>query len=359
MKEVFEPIIDAAATFSSDVHFNNWTLLQKIVEDPVYSQVVVITDENTEKLCLHILFENIERQVRVITIPAGEENKTLDTCAFIYEKMVQKNIDRGSLAILLGGGVVCDMGGFCSATYMRGIPFISIPTSLLAQVDASVGGKLGVDLKGLKNIVGVFQKPEHVFIFKEFLKTLPPVHIRNGFAEILKHWLIRDAKTFYHVKNNPEDLWHQVKDWVIPSVLVKSSVTQKDPQEKGLRKILNFGHTIGHAVETYSLHKSNPLLHGEAIAIGMICESYISYRMNLLSEDENFAIRQFITSVFGHHPKWVQDPETLLNIMYKDKKNRSGKIQFSLLEGIGNAVYNWEVPEDIIYESLYFYKQKW
>ena len=135
-------------------------------------------------------------------------------------------------------------------------------------------------------------------------------------------------------------------------------IIQADPLERGKRKVLNFGHTIGHAVETYSLYKNQTLLHGEAIAIGMICESYISYRMNLLSEDENFTIRQFILSVFPHQPKWVQEPEALIDLMYKDKKNRNGHILFSLLEGIGHAVYNWKVPEDIIYESLYFYKQK-
>lgn len=337
---------------------NNWQKVKDYIENPAYSQVIVIMDENTEKFCLHLLFEMIDREVRVISIPPGEGNKTLDTCSFVYEKMIKKNVDRNALVVLLGGGVVGDLGGFCSATFMRGIPFISLPTTLMSQVDSAIGGKLGIDFKGLKNMVGVFQQPESVFIQDVFLKTLPEVHLRNGFAEIIKHWLISDKKTFYSVYEQEQDWKQHLFSWIKPSVMTKMKIIQADPLEKGKRKILNFGHTIGHAIETYSLYKNQTLLHGEAIAIGMICESYISYRMNLLTEDENFAIRQFILSVFGHHPKWVQEPETLVNLMYKDKKNRSGLIMFSLLEGIGHAGYNWEVPEDIIYESLYFYKQK-
>ncbi|MFZ1705395.1 MAG: 3-dehydroquinate synthase [Saprospiraceae bacterium] len=341
-----------------DIYFEDWNTLIHQIENPTYSQVLVITDENTEKQCLHIFFEKIDRQLKVISIPPGENNKTLETCQIVYQKMVQKNIDRDSLVVLVGGGVVGDLGGFCSTTYMRGLPFIYIPTSLLSQVDASIGGKLGVDFKELKNIIGVFQNPEKVFIFKTFLKTLPAIEVRNGFAEILKHWLIADKNSFQNAPTNMEGILHNVVSWVKPSILTKLSITEQDPKEKGLRKILNFGHTIGHAVETYSLIKNTPLLHGESIAIGMICESYISYRMNLLSEEEIFQIRHYIITLFGHHPKWVNDPEMLVDLMYNDKKNRSGKIRFSLLEGIGKAVYNWEVPEDVIYECLYFYKQK-
>lgn len=343
----------------TSLFFNDWQELKMKIEDPAYSQVVVIVDENTEKYCLHILFENIDRQVKVITIPAGEEHKSLLTCAMVYEKMVQKNIDRSSLVVLLGGGVVCDLGAYCSATYMRGLPFISVPTSLLAQADAAAGGKSGVDLKGLKNIVGVFQEPEGIYVFESFLHTLPPRHIRNGMAEVIKHWLIADGDTFNDIYHNPVDILARGGHWVPSSLKTKLAITQRDPKEKNIRKILNFGHTIGHAIETAALYSPNPLLHGEAIAIGMVCESYISYRMNLLSEDENFAIRRFLVSVFGHYPKYVNDAEVLLKIMAKDKKNREGKIRFSLLHGIGNAVYNQEVPEEVIYESLYFYKEKW
>lgn len=341
------------------LYFNDWQELKMKIEDPAYSQVVVIADENTEKYCLHILFENIDRQVKVITIPAGEENKNLLTCTMVYEKMVEKNIDRSSLVVLLGGGVVCDLGAFCSATYMRGIPFISVPTSLLAQADAAAGGKSGVDVKGLKNIVGVFGEPESIYVFDIFLQTLPLRQVRNGMAEIIKHWLIADANTFYDNCHDPAIILVKPGFWVPSSLKTKFSITQKDPKEKNIRKILNFGHTIGHAVETAGLNTTNSLLHGEAIAIGMICESYISYRLNLLSEAENFTIRRFLISVFGHYPKVVHDPQLLIHIMQKDKKNRRGKIMFSLLNGIGNAVYNQEVPDEIIHESLYFYKEKW
>ena len=353
-------LTDVKTSYDSlSLFFNDWQQLKMKIEDPAYSQVVVIVDENTEKYCLHILFENIDRQVKVITIPAGEEHKNLMTCTMVYEKMVQKNVDRSSLVVLLGGGVVCDLGAYCSATYMRGIPFISVPTSLLAQADAAAGGKSGVDVKGLKNIVGVFKEPESIHVFDIFLQTLPQRQVINGMAEVIKHWLIADGDTFYDICHDPADILVKPGVWVPSSLKTKLNITQKDPKEKNIRKILNFGHTIGHAVETAGLFTTNPLLHGEAIAIGMICESYISYRLNLLSEDENFMIRRFLISVFGHYPKVVQDPELLINIMQKDKKNRNGIIMFSLLKGIGNAVYNQEVPEEIIYESLYFYKEKW
>ncbi|MBK6564441.1 MAG: 3-dehydroquinate synthase [Saprospiraceae bacterium] len=340
------------------VHFEDWDTLRSIIEDPIYSQVLVIADENTEKLCLHILFENIARQVRVLTFPAGEKHKNLMTCHMIFEKMLQKNIDRNCLVVLLGGGVVGDMGGFCSATFKRGLPFIYLPTTLLSQVDASIGGKLGVDVNGIKNVAGIFQNPKNVFVFTEFLQTLPEIHIRNGFAEMIKHWLIADRETFDTAHAHRDFIYKNYKNCIESSLQIKLNITEKDPKEKGIRKILNFGHTIGHAIESLSILKSEDLLHGEAIAIGMICESYISYRMNLLSEEEIFKIREYIISIFGHHPKWVNDPAFLVELMYHDKKNRNGKIQFSLLEGIGYAVYNWEIPEDIIYESLYFYKQK-
>jgi 3-dehydroquinate synthase len=339
--------------------FEDWDAVSEMVNDPSYSQVVVFVDSNTEKLCLFTFFEHIDRQVRVISVPAGEEHKTLDTCAFVYEQMIRKNIDRESLGVLIGGGMVGDLAGYCCATYMRGIPFITLPTTLLSQVDACVGGKLGVDVKGLKNVVGVFQEPEKVFVFQSFLKTLPQVQVRNGFAEVIKHWLIADQKSFYEATKEVNTYDINPEKWVASSIRTKLSITTKDPKEVGLRKILNFGHTIGHAIETTGLMRGVPVLHGEAIAVGMICESYISYRMDFLTEDENFAIRQFIISVFGHNPKWVSEPEQLVELMYKDKKNRSGQIRFSLLDGIGKSVFNQEVPEEIIYESLYFYKQKW
>ncbi len=356
-----QPVVKAAKnqTEQQKIIFEDWESVRDIVNDPKYSQVVVFVDSNTEKLCLFTFFEHIDRQVRVISVPAGEEHKTLDTCAYVYEQMIRKNIDRESLGVLIGGGMVGDLAGYCCATYMRGIPFVSLPTTLLSQVDACVGGKLGVDVKGLKNVVGVFQEPEKVFVFQSFLKTLPQVQVRNGFAEVIKHWLIADQKSFYEAGKEVFSYDKNPEKWVASSIRTKLDITTKDPKETGLRKILNFGHTIGHAIETSGLIKGIPILHGEAIAVGMICESYISYRMNLLTEGENFAIRQFIISVFGHNPKWVSEPEQLVDLMHKDKKNRNGKIRFSLLEGIGNAVYNWEVPEEIIYESLYFYKQKW
>jgi 3-dehydroquinate synthase len=293
-----------------------------------YSQVAILVDENTKRDCLSKL-PQIENAL-IIEIKSGEEYKNISTCSFIWEQLTINNFDRNSLLINLGGGVIGDMGGFCAATYKRGLEFIHIPTTLLAMVDASVGGKLGIDFKGFKNQIGLFNNPKAVLISSEFLETLAESELKSGFAEVLKHALISDNSLWLKLKNTPfTDLdWEDIID---TSVQIKNKIVLADPFEKGERKKLNFGHTFGHAIESYYLEKGTPISHGEAVFMGMILETKISD----LSETDKNEIKNYVLSNFAlpYTPK----KSSLHKFLKNDKKNQNGKINFTLLNGIGNC----------------------
>lgn len=319
-----------------------------------YSQIAVLVDEHTKKYCYPKVKALLPRHT-LITIKSGEERKNLETCSYIWQQLTDKQFDRKGLLINLGGGVIGDMGGFCAATYKRGIDFIQAPTTLLAQVDASVGGKLGIDFNDFKNHIGVFKEPAAVLIVTDFLHTLPIKEIRSGFAEIIKHCLIADAAMWDKIRKR--DLEKQNWAELVPhSVEIKKRVVAEDPTEKGLRKILNFGHTIGHAVESYFLKQARKkLLHGEAIAIGMICESYISYKRDLLDEQALYHIEEFIFSIYGKAKITSHDAEAIIPLMMQDKKNEKGAIQSVLLQGIGNPVYDQKLSLEEIKEAIQYY----
>ena len=293
-----------------------------------YSKVAVLVDENTMRDCLFKL-PQIENAL-IIEIKSGEEYKNISTCNFIWEQLTINNFDRNALLINLGGGVIGDMGGFCATTYKRGLEFIHIPTTLLAMVDASVGGKLGIDFKGFKNQIGLFNNPKAVLISSEFLETLAESELKSGFAEVVKHALISDNSLWLKLKNTPfTDLdWEDIID---TSIQIKNKIVLADPFEKGERKKLNFGHTFGHAIESYYLEKGTPISHGEAVFIGMILETKISD----LSETEKNEIKNYVLSNFSlpYTPKKSNLHKFLLN----DKKNQNEKINFTLLSGIGNC----------------------
>ncbi len=333
--------------------------LQNFLSKNSYSKVFVLVDSNTERYCLPTLQNALTDLVSfdVIEIDPGEENKNIDFCIGIWKTLLDFGADRSSLLINLGGGVVTDMGSFAASTYKRGIDFVHLPTTLLAQVDASIGGKSGIDLDHIKNIIGTFTQPKAIFIIPEFLETLDQRQLRAGFAEIIKHGLIYDAPFFKQVKQVQA---HQVSPEIIHrSVEIKNEVIKADPFEKGLRKILNFGHTIGHAVESYSLtNDPSPLLHGEAIAIGFICEGYLSIQKNGLSKNDFIEIEQTILSLY---PKYDLDESafpTLIELMRNDKKNTLDHINCSLLSKIGQCSTDHYCSEEEIQESLmYYFKQ--
>lgn len=341
-----------------NIHINDWSGFEHFINEIDASSLFVLVDENTEKYCLHHLLEHVETAVHIIRIPSGEHNKNIESCQKIWSFLMRNGADRHSVIINMGGGVIGDMGGFCAATYMRGIRFVQMPTTLLSQVDASVGGKLGIDFMGFKNMVGLITEPAAVFIFTEFLSTLPIQQMKSGYAELLKHGLIADKNTYQKLSLNTTLQNLDFEELVFESVMIKKNVTEKDPNEKGLRKILNFGHTIGHAVESYWMDSRTPLLHGEAIAIGMVAEAFLSYRIGNITESDLFDIRNTVIKLYGHHPKYLKPTEDIIQLMKGDKKNHRGEFRFALLETVGSACYDIAIDQDTVSESFLFYKEK-
>ncbi|MAR40347.1 MAG: 3-dehydroquinate synthase [Flavobacteriales bacterium] len=293
-----------------------------------YSKIAILLDENIKRDCLDKL-PKIENSL-IIEIPSGEENKNISTCIIIWEKLTQNQFDRNSLLINLGGGVIGDIGGFCASTYKRGIDFIQIPTTLLAMVDASVGGKVGLDFKDLKNQIGVFNNPKSVMINPEFLQTLPENELKSGFAEVVKYALIADKDLWNKINSVPfENL--VLEEIIATSVEIKNNIVLSDPLEKDERKKLNFGHTYGHAIESYYLEKGTPILHGEAVFIGMILEVELSS----ISEEIKQEIKNFILSNFSL--PFTPKKSDILSNLANDKKNKEGKINFSLLNKLGDG----------------------
>lgn len=321
-----------------------------------FSQIAVLTDDNTYKHCYPLVKESLPDHT-VLTIKPGESYKNIDTCIYLWEKMTQLSMDRKALFLNLGGGVIGDMGGFVASAYKRGIKFLNLPTTLLAQADASVGGKLGIDFQGYKNHIGFFTEPERVIISSKFLKTLPENELRSGFAEIIKHSLIGDKAHWQSLAGKSFET-QDMEEHIKHAVQFKADIVEKDPYEHGLRKILNFGHTIGHAIESYFLDKGDQrLLHGEAIAIGMITEAYLSVKRGGLKAAELNTIKDFILSVYG---KIFIDDDLLpaiIELTTHDKKNEGGKTMFTLLSKIGEAKFNCIVDARDIEESLKYYKK--
>ncbi|MCD4696883.1 MAG: 3-dehydroquinate synthase [Bacteroidales bacterium] len=323
------------------------------------NKIFVLVDDNSRKYCLPRLMSNIQlfQEVHIMEVDSGEEFKNLDTCKRLWNELTAQGADRNSVLINLGGGVISDLGGFIASTFKRGIRHINIPTTLLSMVDAAIGGKVGVDLNGLKNQVGVFSNPQVVFVIPDFIETLPKRQIRTGFAEIIKHSLIYErnywdelsATTFDNITD-----WKDIIDW---SVEIKNYYITEDPLDTGFRKVLNFGHTIGHAFETFSLHNDeNPLSHGEAVAIGLICESYLSHKHANLPKSEFDEIVHYITDNFNHYPILESQFDSLLELMTHDKKNSGENINFTLLTSIGNSLINQYTDNDLVKESLLFYQ---
>lgn len=320
-----------------------------------YSKIIVLADTNTKRFCYPIIKDSLPKHT-VITVKHGEENKNLQTCELIWSAMTEAQLDRHALMINLGGGVIGDMGGFCAATYKRGIDFIQIPTTLLSQVDASVGGKLGIDFQGFKNHLGVFTLPNAVLIDPIFLETLSEREKRSGFAEILKHCLIQDVNKWDEIRR--KDLADQdLPDLIAHSVEIKKKVVEQDPTEKGLRKILNFGHTLGHAVETFFLPQGKKrLFHGEAIATGMVCESYIAYTRGLIDERTLEQIEEFIFSIYGKVAIDAADFDTIIGLTLQDKKNKGKDVRFSLINAAGSCLYDIVVTKNEMKKALEYYK---
>ncbi|GEQ86510.1 3-dehydroquinate synthase [Patiriisocius marinistellae] len=344
------------------IYFNEgtWKAFKTTLEKLQPSSIFILVDTHTKKHCLPYFFDltGLKNTALIVEIKTGEEHKNIESCLEVWNTLSENGADRDSLLINLGGGVVTDLGGFVASTFMRGISFINIPTTLLAMVDASVGGKNGVDLGSLKNQIGIINSPTVVLIDTVFLNTLPKNEMNSGFAEMLKHGLISSQKYWVDLKTfNPSNT--ETTDKLIwESIIIKNDIVTKDPFEKKERKTLNYGHTLGHAIESYCL--SNPLqkklLHGEAIAIGMILATFLS------SEILNFDQAELsnITYTFlERYPKVdfsdaaIKD---IIQLLKHDKKNRNGEVRFVLLKDFGNCSINCLVDNQLIIDAFNFYK---
>ncbi|GAB3641726.1 3-dehydroquinate synthase [Spirosoma arcticum] len=319
-----------------------------------FSAAAVIVDNHTFRFCYPEIRALLPKHT-LVRIKAGEEQKHLATCELIWDALTRANFDRHALVLNLGGGVIGDMGGFCAATYKRGIAFVQLPTTLLSQVDASVGGKLGVDFNGLKNHIGVFQQPDAVLVDPMFLATLPERELRSGFAEVIKHCLIADAPMWEHIRRLDLD----EQDWpalVAHSIGIKQHIVAQDPTEKGLRKILNFGHTLGHAVETHFLPQPRKrLLHGEAIAVGMIAEAFIAHQKKMIDEILLTQIEEYVFAVYGNTRLTEADVESILALTLQDKKNRGREVRMALLDGLGSCAFDVPVTTAEMRRGLAYY----
>ena len=339
---------------------NAWEFFENQVSSLNPTKIFIITDENTKECCLPYLLKktSFKQDFEVLTIPPGEKNKTVSTCVELWNELSDKRADRNSLIINLGGGVVTDLGGFVACTFKRGIPFINIPTSLLAMVDASVGGKNGVDLGSLKNQVGVIKNPLQVLIDTSFLDTLPNAHITSGLAEMLKHGLIHSEEYWKKVQDFDATNKLGVSDLIWESILIKNEVVTEDPLEKGRRKTLNYGHTLGHAIESYFMESSKKeLLHGEAVAIGMILATYISSRICSFPKKKLDEITAVILSRFKKVSFSKENIEEIIKLLVFDKKNSGGMVYFVLLRDIGNYKVNCTVENELIYEAFNYYEK--
>lgn len=345
----------------SEIFFGNHgvTALKNFLHKKDYTAIFIAVDTNTQRYCLPrclALLDGIPIAATLV-MEAGEINKNLESCTTFWKALTDGQADRKSALINLGGGVVTDLGGFVAATFKRGIDFYNIPTTLLAMVDAAVGGKTGIDFDVLKNQIGIITEPEMVLVDPFWLKTLPENEIRSGFAEMLKHGLIADAD-YWKVLSSISSLEIPLLSLGIrTSIEIKNNVVLKDPNEKGWRKILNFGHTLGHAIESFCLLNTDrkTLLHGEAIAIGMILEAYLSiYTCDFNRQDADH-IKAVIIRFYGKHTFNNQEIASILTLLRHDKKNSHGSFNFTLLKAVGVPVIDQKVAEDLLIKAFSFY----
>jgi len=345
-----------AATYFVHFEENGYNALNILIASKSYSSIFILVDENTHESCYGRFIPNLVANcpIELIEIESGEINKNLETCVGVWNVLTELNADRKSLLITLGGGVITDLGGFVAATFKRGVDFVNIPTTLLSMVDASVGGKTGVDLGVLKNQVGLFANPEMVIVDANYLETVTPREIRSGTAEIIKYGLTYDASLYEKIKDSKN---LDITELIHRSIEIKNEVVLQDPKEKNLRKILNFGHTIGHAIESYFLESETKenLTHGEAIAIGMVCECYVSAELFDFSKKKLKEIKQLITSIYGKTKISENDFNGILDYLKHDKKNVGGQVNFVLLTDLEHTKLDCRASTELIIKSLKYY----
>ncbi|MDR3252764.1 MAG: 3-dehydroquinate synthase [Tannerella sp.] len=338
------------------------SILRTFFASAGHDKVFVLTDANTRDKCLPLVAPALEAfGAEYITIDAGDMKKNIEQVALIWEALSSRGASRNSLLVNLGGGMVTDLGGFAGATFKRGIHNLNIPTTLMASVDAAVGGKTGINFQGLKNEIGAFYQPDCVMIDCVFLRTSDRDNILSGYAEMLKHGLISDHQTYtdiiaFEVDSKTLDM-ERLSDLVRVSIAVKERIVAADPREKGIRKALNFGHTIGHALESLSFAKNSPLPHGHAVAAGMVCELYLSHKVCDFPVDILRQVTNFVKETYPSFLIGCNDYEEIEELMSHDKKNEGGNINFTLLGDIGDIRINQRIDAELVKESIDFYRE--
>jgi len=353
--------MESIVTSAYAVHFKQtaFNTLNAHLETANYSKIFVLVDANTRECCLPYFKTQLAPNLsfHLLEMSAGELHKNINSCIELWEALSDNDADRKSVLINLGGGVVTDLGGFVASTFKRGIDFINIPTTLLAMVDASVGGKTGVDLGSLKNQVGVINQPQMVLVIPQFLQTLAQQELHSGFAEMLKHGLIQDAAYWEELQKRKD--FDAIEHSIYRSIQIKNTVVLQDPTEQHLRKILNFGHTLGHAIESYLLESTmhQSLLHGEAIAIGMVLEAYLSHILVGLTATELSEIKTVFKNRYNPVKFSAKDFEAIVELLKYDKKNSHGVVKFVLLEAIGKPKIDMEVPLELFEKAFAYYME--
>lgn len=321
--------------------------------------IIIICDENTQEHCVSALVGNFDAlsNAEIIVVPVGEDSKELSIAEQVWETMIDYKITRYDLVINVGGGVICDLGGFVASCYKRGVDFINIPTSLLAMVDASIGGKNGINLDGLKNQIGLFSNPKAIYVDIEFLNSLSQEDIFSGLGEMLKHGLIADPEMFKEILDVLEGDGELSDTHIIRSIQIKNEIVESDPYEKGPRKLLNFGHTLGHAIESFFLDEDY-IKHGHCVVIGMVLESFISFKKGNLSLEDYEEIEERLTSIYPMPLFGENDVQTILGIIQNDKKNKKGKILSCLINKPGECTYDNEISESEIVDAFMHFKNQ-
>jgi 3-dehydroquinate synthase len=345
-----------AVTYPVHFHDKSYQELSNLIAKNNYSTIFILVDENTFEHCYPVFIANLatDKRIEVIEIESGEINKNMETCIGVWNAITELGGDRKSVLITLGGGVITDLGGFVASCFKRGIDFVNIPTTLLSMVDASVGGKTGIDLGVLKNQIGLFANPEMVLVDTTYLTTLEERELKSGTAEIIKYGITYDVKLFNEIRNTKN---LDISNLIFRSVEIKNEVVLKDPKEKDLRKILNFGHTLGHAIESFYLESDDKenLTHGEAIAIGMVCECYMSSKLLGFPKEKLTEVKDTIVSIYNKTRLLKEDFTAIIDLLKHDKKNVNGQVNFVLLNDFEDFRLDCKVPEELINESMEFY----
>ena len=350
------PAYNASIVVTREVEKELGKILSRYAEDKIF----LVTEQTCDQLCVPLIshtpgFENFKK----VVIPSGEENKKLSSVEKIWLFLSQNGADRKSLVVNLGGGMLTDLGSFAASTMKRGMDFVNIPTTLLAQVDASVGGKTGFNFNGLKNEIGVINQPYTVLIDTRFLQTIDAQNFISGYAEMIKHGLIASPEHLEEVRNydltNPD--LEQLRGMIARSVAIKDTFVFRDPSERNIRKALNFGHTIGHAFESTALYSGQPILHGYAVAYGMIAELYLSHSVCHLPTDLLDELSKWLISAYGKFEIETDQFEALYQLMTHDKKNEGTRVNFTLIPAIGEVAINQNCDKSLVFKALEYYKQ--